>query len=70
MVTLSFTQDDTKLLLEELTKRAIQVENELVHTDKRALQADIARDLRRLERIRDLVANALSEDQAPRSARW
>ncbi len=52
--------------LEHLIKHARHVENELVHTDKRALQSDIARDLERLERLRDRVKNAL--DLTPSNA--
>ncbi len=66
MITLTLSNDDAAFLLEHLIKHARHVENELVHTDKRALQSDIARDLERLERLRDRVKNAL--DLTPSNA--
>lgn len=60
MITLQLTNDDAAFLQEQITSRVRQIENELVHTDKRALQAEIARDLERLERIHDRVAHAIT----------
>ncbi len=60
MITLELTDDDAKFLREQLKSRAQQVENELIHTDKRAMQADIARDLERLERLNERLLRAVT----------
>lgn len=59
MITIQLTNDDATFLAEQLIERARHVENELVHTDKRSLQAAIARDLEHLEQLRDRVLRAV-----------
>lgn len=63
MITLTLSKSDATFLATQLAERARHVENELVHTDKRALQADIARDLERIEGIRDRLTHALSLEE-------
>lgn len=65
MISLAFTNDDAAFLAEQLARRVGQVENELVHTDKRALQADIARDLERLERLHERVVHEITLAERP-----
>lgn len=60
MITLEFTNDDAAFLAEHLTQHLRHVEQELVHTDKRSLQADLARDVEQLERVRDRVMHAIA----------
>jgi hypothetical protein len=59
MITLQLENDDAKFLADQLASRARAVEHELVHTDKRTLQADIARDLKRLEGLCERLRRTL-----------
>lgn len=59
MITLELTPDDGVFLAEQLKLQRRHIENELVHTDKRAMQADLARDLERLDRLCARVTNAM-----------
>lgn len=59
MINIELTIDDAAFLAENLTQHLRHVNNELVHTDKRSLQADLARDVENLERLRDRVMHAL-----------
>ena len=60
MITLELTKEDATFLENQLASRTQQVENELVHTDKRQMQADIARDLKRLEQLCERLKRALA----------
>ncbi len=60
MINLDLTQNDAVFLQDQLAKRARQMENELVHTDKRSMQADLARDLEQLERLQRHVGRLLA----------
>jgi hypothetical protein len=59
MMTLNLSNEEGKLLLEELRKERHHVENELVHTDKRAMQAEISRDLAALDQLLAKVSHAV-----------
>lgn len=65
MISFDLTEEDATFLREQLAIRARAAENELVHTDKRSLQADLARDLARLEQLRDRVAGLLGLAAVP-----
>jgi len=55
MVTMTLSDDDASFLLAEITRRAQDIETELVHTDARAMQHDLAKELERMEGLkRDL----------------
>ncbi len=58
MINFEMTKDEALFLLGELTKERKHVEIELVHTDKRSMQADIAKDLKRLESLVERLARA------------
>ena len=59
MISVELQHDDAAFLREQLGIRLREVENELIHTEKRSMQADIARDLERLQRLHDHVARVL-----------
>lgn len=52
MVTMTLSEEDASFLLEEIGQRAKAVENELVHTDARDMQRDLAAELDRLQGLR------------------
>jgi hypothetical protein len=56
MITLQLTPQDASLLAQQLAVRIDQMQNELVHTDDRALHRAIKEDLTRLEALRKRVA--------------
>jgi hypothetical protein len=62
MIDLQLTTQEATFLLDELNKQREHIENELVHTDARAMQADLARDLDRLDRLRQRLSTAVNLD--------
>jgi hypothetical protein len=56
---LELTPEEAAFLREHLAKHVAQVENELVHTDKRELQRALARDVDRLRGIERKLAALL-----------
>jgi len=60
MITLELTPDDGAFLAEQLKSQRRHIENELVHTDKRQMQAELARDLERINRLCDRVTLAMT----------
>jgi hypothetical protein len=59
MINFQLTNEEAKFLLTELGKERAHVENELVHTDKRAMQTEISRDLSALDRVMARLAHAV-----------
>ena len=59
MVHFDLTGDDAKLLLDTIAGARRRIEDELVHTDARSMQSDLARDLEGIERVQRLLARAL-----------
>lgn len=60
MIHFDLTREDADFLRQQLEARAHAYEVELVHTDQRALRADVARDLERLEKLLANVQAACS----------
>lgn len=60
MIRFELTRDDATFLSDNLAIRAREIENELVHTDTRSMQKDLASDLKRIERLRGEIANVIS----------
>lgn len=56
MVTMTLSEQDASFLLREITRRAQDIEKELVHTDAREMQRDLADELKRIENIRRELA--------------
>jgi hypothetical protein len=52
---IELSPDDVQFLRQHLTRHLEEVENELVHTDARKMQRDIAADARRLRSILDKI---------------
>lgn len=52
MITMTLSEEDASFLLTEITRRAQDIEQELVHTDAREMQRDLAAELEKIERIR------------------
>ena len=50
-VELTLEVNEARFLLAQLKRHAVAVEDELVHTEQRALQRDLAEDTRRIRRI-------------------
>jgi hypothetical protein len=55
---LTLTTDEIHLLIRHLTKEIEHIDAELVHTDKRELQRDLAEDLKELRAVTDRVVRA------------
>lgn len=59
MISLRLSREEVVFLAEQLERQLTTVENELVHTDARGMQRDLAADLERLRalaaRIRDCL---------------
>jgi hypothetical protein len=51
MVTLFLSEADARFLGEQLGRQADHLENELVHTDKREMQRELAQEVERLRGI-------------------
>lgn len=60
MIHFELTADEAKFLAAQLADRRRHIENELVHTDKRSMQADIARDLERVEVLYDRLFHTMT----------
>ncbi len=56
MVTMTLSEQDASFLLREITRRAQDIERELVHTDARDMQRDLANELKRIEGIQRELA--------------
>ena len=65
-VKLELSADEARLLAAHLARHVEKVELELVHTDSRALQRELADDLERLRRIERRLA-ALAAGPHPRA---
>lgn len=63
MVHLHLSRDNASFLMREISMRAAHLESELVHTDKRQMQRDLARDVAQLRVVMDALAEALREDR-------
>lgn len=68
MITLELTDEDAAFLREQLAMRHRDAENELIHTDKREMQREIAQDLRRLEGLQEHLVSRLGSG-SPGAAR-
>lgn len=60
MYTLTLSDDDARFLLDQLSRHAIRLEGELIHTDARAMQRELAAELSRLNQLRDAIAASAS----------
>jgi len=56
MVTMTLSEQDASFLLREISRRAKDIEKELVHTDARDMQRDLADELKRIEAIKRELA--------------
>jgi RecJ-like exonuclease len=56
MIAMTLSEQDASFLLREITRRAQDIERELVHTDARDMQRDLANELKRIEGIRRELA--------------
>jgi hypothetical protein len=59
-INLALSPDDARFLREHLQRHIRQVDDELVHTDRRSMQREIASDLDRLKRIEGQLARLLA----------
>ena len=60
--------DDARFLRAQLTAHLREIEGELVHTDARDLQREIAEEARRLRELIDRLAPLAGADPAAHSA--
>ncbi|MBX3199553.1 MAG: hypothetical protein KF850_36525 [Labilithrix sp.] len=51
MITLQLSLDDARFLCGQLGRHLERVDDELVHTDKREMQRELARDVARLRAV-------------------
>lgn len=61
-ITLSLSREDGRFLAQQLRRHLQTVENELIHTDVRRMQRELAADLARLEGIQARLEAALTEE--------
>jgi hypothetical protein len=57
--------DDARFLRAQLTAHLQEIEGELVHTDARSMQREIADDARRLRELIDRLTPLAGADHAP-----
>jgi hypothetical protein len=57
---LALTPEESSLLIRNLTQRIEHLDSELVHTDKRDLQRDLARELQALCALTDRIRSSVS----------
>jgi len=68
MISLELSRDEARLLLRHLDARVRDVDGELIHTDKRALQVELAQELTRLSALRERLALLVAgEEGLPRA---
>jgi hypothetical protein len=51
VVNIELPREDVRFLADHVAREVSRMNNELVHTDKRELQGELARDVERLTRI-------------------
>lgn len=71
MITLQLTHDDARFLCAQLERQLAHIDDELVHTDNRQMQRELARDVERLRVMVGRLAGATrgeKEEAALRSA--
>jgi hypothetical protein len=57
-VQLDFSPDDLRFLVDHLDRYIASMDDELVHSDDRTIQRDLAAELDRLRRLRQRLATA------------
>jgi hypothetical protein len=62
-VTLELSMDDARLLQRHLAWHIAEVDDELVHTEKRQMQREVARDADQLRRIESQLKRLLEPAQ-------
>lgn len=60
---LDLTDDEARFLAQHLASHIQKVDNELIHTDARAMQRELAADERRLNLLLQKIEFALRSDQ-------
>jgi hypothetical protein len=68
MIILQLSQDDARFLCGQLERQLAHIDDELVHTDKRQMQRELARDVARLRGFLTQLRRATEEEAALRSA--
>jgi len=56
---LTLTPEESSLLIRHLTQQIEHLDSELVHTDKRDLQRDLARELQALRTLTDRIRSSV-----------
>ncbi len=56
--TLDLSADDLRFLVRHLERYIAVLDDELIHSDKREIQHELATDVDRLQRLRDRLATA------------
>jgi hypothetical protein len=62
---LALTTDEARLLLGHLTQHIAHMDSELVHTDKRELQRDLARELGDVRALTDRLRSLVDQEALP-----
>lgn len=60
MIDFRLSDDDAQFLRDQLARHSKTIENELVHTEKREMQHDLATELTRMNDIRARLDTALT----------
>jgi hypothetical protein len=63
MLTLQLTPDDARFLCEQLERQLAHIDHELVHTDNRQMQRDLAHDVDRLRAVLGQLIGATREQE-------
>ncbi len=63
-MTITLTPEEMKFLVHHLRERIAHLDDELVHTDKRELQRDLAREVQTLRTLTDRIGSNASGGSA------
>jgi len=63
MITLQLTHDDARFLCAQLERQLAHIDDELVHTDNRQMQRELARDVDRLRMVLGRLVRATQEEK-------
>ena len=66
MITFDLDPSDAQFLTDQVGRQLDRLQNELVHTDDRALHRELAKDIERLTRLRDRMNRTVHANAASR----
>jgi hypothetical protein len=64
MISVQLDPSDASFLVDQLATQLDRLQNELVHTDDRALHRDLAKDIDHLTKVRERILRAMTADSS------